>query len=294
MTAFLLPPEGPDVTSVSGTAHLRYEDVTQDGRLLLTALSAMLGSVVWRDVTGLPASRALAEAGIVPILTHCRFQGSPGPFSAYAPMLAEGRYVVARSEDDAGEVTSLFLNMWLDVSAPVGSTWAPPDPNAPRARAGRLFAEHVFTRPFAAPGERKVLRLDAEGLPGVRPALYARADARALVTLPDGARAIGAPIASEVLFSTMHTDSNQHVNSLVYPRVFEEAAVHALAVLGRDPRVLARDCDVRFRKPFFAGERAIVSLQLFEDGARLGATGGFSVDGEALPRTTIRMHFEPS
>ena len=71
-------------------------------------------------------------------------------------------------------------------------------------------------------------------------------------------------------FGMMHTDSNQHVNSLVYPRVFEELAVRRHG----DAKLLARAVEMRWRKPFFAGERARVALAI--EGAH--ACGTFSPD----------------
>ena len=51
-----------------------------------------------------------------------------------------------------------------------------------------------------------------------------------------------------------HTDANQHVNSLVYPRLFEEAVLRRLATLGKPTALLTRRAEVAFRKPAFAGE----------------------------------------
>ena len=61
----------------------------------------------------------------------------------------------------------------------------------------------------------------------------------------------------------MHTDGNQHVNSLVYPRIFEELALRRHG----DPKILARAIELRWRKPFFAGDRATVALSIEGDSA---------------------------
>jgi hypothetical protein len=65
----------------------------------------------------------------------------------------------------------------------------------------------------------------------------------------------------------MHTDSNQHVNSLVYPRLFEEAALRRFALLGRPTQVLARSIDIAYRRPSFAGDTLRIFVRAFENGA---------------------------
>jgi acyl-CoA thioesterase FadM len=74
----------------------------------------------------------------------------------------------------------------------------------------------------------------------------------------------------------MHTDSNQHVNSLVYPRLFEEAVMRRLFALGRSRAVLARSLVIGWRRPSFAGDVLKVDLRLFETSATgLVAVGMF-------------------
>jgi acyl-CoA thioesterase FadM len=291
---FPTPPEVGEEARVSGALGVRYEDVTQDGRLILTVMSAMLGRIVWQSLMQREEVAALSGEGVLPILTRCIFEGTAGPFAQQVPMQADGRYALAHGVDDAGQVNRIFLNMWLEAKAPAGTTWSPPEPSAPAIVAGRLFAEHVFTRPFAAPGERKVLRLDAPNVPAVPPERYRAPPVAELMALPKDARALSeGPVESApFVFSMMHTDSNQHVNSLAYPRLFEEAAVTALASLGRDPCLLARHCEVRYRKPMFAGDRAHIVLRPYELDGRLFVAGGFLVDGESVPRTTCRIALE--
>jgi hypothetical protein len=64
-------------------------------------------------------------------------------------------------------------------------------------------------------------------------------------------------------FGLDHTDSNQHVNSLVYPRLFAEAALRRLAELERPRRLLIRALDIAYRKPSFAGDRVRIHTRLF-------------------------------
>ena len=127
--------------------------------------------------------------------------------------------------------------------------------------------------------------------------------AESVGTLPDGAlpldelRLDPVPIA----FGLAHTDSNQHVNSLVYPRLFEDAALRRFAELGRlKPPVLSRYMEAAFRKPCFAGEKYAIALRAFTLDGRLGAVGAFveekdtrDADGlaKARPHCFVRMVF---
>ena len=120
------------------------------------------------------------------------------------------------------------------------------------------------------------------------------------MTLPGGG---GAPskertdgsIPRRSAFGLAHTDSNQHVNSLVYPRLFEDAALRRFAALGKlKPPVLARHVEAAFRKPCFAGERYVIALQAFTIAGKLGAVGAFLSDGSvtARPHCCVRMMFD--
>ena len=124
-------------------------------------------------------------------------------------------------------------------------------------------------------------RLDAPGVPPVpqHEHVFEGADgllARAPSPLDD---------LSETVFALMHTDSNQHVNSLVYPRVFEEACTRT------KPQLLSRAAELRWRRPFFAGERARIAASFGPaEGAKLAAIGAFHGDGPK-PSCAIQMWF---
>jgi acyl-CoA thioesterase FadM len=77
-----------------------------------------------------------------------------------------------------------------------------------------------------------------------------------------------------------HTDSNQHVNSLFYPRAFEEAALRHLQRLGRSTEVLGRRVDVAFRRPSFAGEALRVLVRAHQQEGAVLCTGVFLGEGE--------------
>lgn len=286
-------PERPRESSAGPTFLFpRYEDVTQDGRIVLTSIMPGLGTTVWKAMLdSLSAANTFRAQGILPILSRLVIEAeSSGPFTVYAPLRFEGAWCFARERNGS----RIFLNMWMDARAPIGSTFArPPKPDAETVVVARVFAEHVVTKPFAPPGERRVTTLEGPGLPDV-----ATLPEHVFEAAEDLSGGDLAP-AGDFVFGMMHTDSNQHVNSLVYPRVFEEALLRHLASPsavgdgassgggGVDAKsLLARSIEMRWRKPFFSGERADISLATKAPPAgspfKLGAAGTFRPAGAPL------------
>jgi hypothetical protein len=280
--------------------HLRFEDVTQEGRLVLEALPNALGPTVWRGILAHdPTSAATFAAGIVPILSRFVLEGAPGPFSANVPVEAEGTCQLARTDDGR-----YVLDMWAELFGPIGRTYGSTERAGERAVAGRVFAEHVLTRPFAPPGERRVTSLDYPGAPVVTVTRPPSPAYEAIASLPDGATPLEPAMRVDpvpVTFGLVHTDSNMHVNSLVYLRVFEEAALRRFAALGRGSVLLGRMLDIAYRKPCFAGQTMHVVQQAFEADGKLGVAAAL-VDAKdaqsdatiarAKPHAYVRMLFE--
>lgn len=265
-----LRPERGFEASATATLRPRYEDVSQDGRLQLTALMPALGKV-WKSLDTSGMLTELRAQGILPILQRLTIRGERGPFSVTVPIECSGTWRIAREAD--GE--RLFLDMWLEARAPHASTLgSAPPAEAERVLVGRAYVEHVFTRPFASPAERKVTRLDVRGLPPVPEDTRPFASAEALIAEHR------LTTVREHRFGLMHTDSNQHVNSLVYPRLFEEALTE------QDPGLLADAVELRYRKPFFAGDRAVLSLAHGERGVAFGA---FTAPGAERPNAAVSM-----
>jgi hypothetical protein len=265
--------------------------VTQDGRIVLEALPTVLGPTVWRDLDKSREFRACYENGVFPILSRLRLEGTGGPFSAIGRVEAEGSYRMARTSDGR-----FMLEVWADLHAPIGQTLGPLLPDAKRALAGRVLAEHVFTRPFAPPGERRVTALDFEGAPLVTETRSSSLPFESVAALPLGATALeAAPRIDSVpiVFGIFHTDGNMHVNSLAYLRVLEEAALRRFVELGRGSRVLGRSIDIAYRKPCFSGQTMRVVEQAFELDGRLGVCASL-VDATTLvdgaPPTAARPH----
>jgi hypothetical protein len=162
--------------------------------------------------------------------------------------------------------------------------------------AGRIFAEHEFTRPFGPPGDRKVRALPLAGGEMVPEARWAWREPEALLALPEGAVPLDAELVPDgvaTVFGLDHTDSNHHVNSLVYTRLFIEAALRRLDAHGRaGAPLLARSLEIAYRKPSFAGELARVRVRAFTLGGAVGAVAALGGDGEeARPRTFARVLF---
>jgi len=289
----MLPPRPdlPDTQQANGSFPTRYEDIAQDGRLLLETTTVALGASVWGPLIARhPLSPWMRDEGVVPILSRLVIEGTPGPFSVMGRLAASGAYELSHARDASGAVERIFLDMWAEVTAPLGRTYGPPPPRAGEiAVAGRIFAEHVFTRLFAPPNARKVTRLEADAVPAKERATRSLA---AIVELPPGAEPLDEMRVdpTPIVFGLTHTDSNQHVNSLVYPRLFEDAALRRFASLGKSTAVLARAIEIGFRKPCFAGQSLRVALRAYALGEKLGAIGAF-VDGDAtLDRAHAYVH----
>jgi hypothetical protein len=228
-----------------------------------------IGFVLWRQLVAQnDRLNALRKIGVFPVLTRLVCVGGDTPIDITSHIDVAGAYDVARSKD--GE--RLFLNMWLDMTTESG-------PNG-RVDVGAVFAEHAFTRLFAKPGDRRVASLDVEGLePPPPPTEYDWSPPHQVLGTDDAEEWLDTRFhvsPTPAVFGLDHTDSNQHVNSLVYPRLFIDAALRRLAQHQLDTKVLARELQVAFRKPAFAGEKLDVHVRLFRRGEHVGAIGYFA------------------
>ncbi|MEO8878034.1 MAG: acyl-CoA thioesterase [Polyangiaceae bacterium] len=281
----------------SGKLLLRYEDVVQDGRMMLQTLPVALG-VIWRAIS-LPteARRAMRKQGILPIMTRYLIESGPGPFAVENPLEVQGDFKLAHSVDRENKVDRLYLDMEANLTAPIGRTNLPaPDDAGTSAFVGKIRAEHVFTKPFAPAAERKVLSLAMGGEPFVPKAQRAWKAPETTLTLENGAPPIDATYTEDPVsfaLGVMHTDSNQHVNSLVYPRIFEEAALRRFKKLGRSTSVLARHLDISYRRPSFAGDTLRIFVRAFDS----ACTGYFFGENDDMTdvskaRAFVQMRFE--
>ncbi|NOY92639.1 MAG: hypothetical protein GXP55_15735 [Deltaproteobacteria bacterium] len=276
---------------------IRYEDVAQDGRVKLSALPHALGVACWQALLGdHPISELSTEDGVVPILSRVHIRAGGGPVSAVAPLRARGAFRLSHTRDAAGEVERLILELFARVEGQRGATHGPaPEGAGATLRVGEIHAEHVFTRPFAPAGERKLKRLPERiTSTGVPPARYLWQPPERVRVPPADARLIDPdPQPSPpIVFGLMHTDANQHVNSLVYPDLLEQAVLTRLASLGRPTDVLATSVELAYRKPCFAGDTLELSTMLYERGDTVGAVAAFEGPGRrGRPHVYARMEF---
>ncbi|MFW6051665.1 MAG: hypothetical protein ACODAU_10845 [Myxococcota bacterium] len=298
MTWFPDPPE-PEAPLEGARVPLRYEDVSQDGRIKLVAIPPSLGATAWRKrLSDHPLTRLGREEGILPILSRMVIECGDGPISVRRDLEGSGWFQLAHTENAAGEPERIIMNLWAEVHSLRGRTHGPPPEGVgERIRVGRVFAEHVMTRPFHPPEQRRVHRLPGgTDVPEVPPAVYPwRAPDRA-AAIPAGATPLEPerrPDTAPIALGLGHTDSNQHVNSLVYPELFEQAALRRFADLGRPTDVLPVYVELAYRKPCFAGQRIRVVLQAYEHDGHLGAAGVFLPDDDptAKPHCYASMRF---
>ena len=252
------------------------------------SLPHAMGEIVWQRSFAHHPILAALHAGIVPILTRLVVEGGEGPISLRAPL--EGRSIarLAHTVGESGEVERLLLQMWVRLEGRLGRARGekPAEANQP-LYAGRIYAEHVFTRLFAPLAERKITRFDLPGLPSVPPARSLWRSPNAVLAPPPSAVWLDdAMVLDEapVAFALHHTDSNQHVNSLVYPRLFQDAVARRLAAHGIPTKLFSRRFEVAYRKPCFAGDRLRLTLRAFADGDRLGAVGALLAEGAPIDK----------
>ncbi|AKF09255.1 hypothetical protein [Sandaracinus amylolyticus] len=279
-------PQVPDAQRGAGMLPLRYEDVVQDGRLRLEPVTHAIGAAIWKKtLSEHPLVLRLGAEGIVPILSRLQVEAGGGPISAREPVSARGTFELLRLIDDQDR-QRLRVDMWAELQGTRGHTHGAAIEGAGEpVLLGRAIAEHVLTRPFAPPEERSVEQLPGELPEGMTTRDVAWRAPRTAIDLPRGATPIDDAFALDpvpIVFGLGHTDSNQHVNSLVYPRLLEEAALRRFHQLDLPTTVLARYVDLAFRKPCFAGDRMRIMLRAYRAGDEVGVLGAFITSGEAI------------
>jgi hypothetical protein len=307
MIVFPEPPDLPADQRANAQGFINYEDAAQDGRILLLAMPHFMGLSVRQHLMHHPLARGAARMGVLPILSRMVIEGTDASISMRRPVSAAGCFQLAHTVSAAGEVDRIILNMWVSLTGakrrprlPGGTPPPPSDPTAEpeMVAVGRVYGENVFTRLHAAPDQRKVLRLEVPGIdaPPVPPARHGFRGPDAVLALPEGAEPLDdelrADPADVVVFGLTHTDANQHVNSLVYPRLFEDAALRRFAARGRSAKVLARSVEIAYRKPCFAGDEMRVLVRSYAHGDVLGAVGAFAPpSGTGRPHCWLHMRF---
>lgn len=290
MTAIAFP-EPPAVGGLQlGTGHtrLRFEDVAQDGRLRLEGIWPAIGPILWGKMGVAQALARLGEQGIRAVLSYVQLEGGSEPISVRALCEQEVRWRIAETRDADGALTRLLFDTWLITTAPRGQANHPGGPpvSSELVRVARAYGQHVFTRPTAPAGQHRVLELDDPLLAGLGREPSAFKDPNALfVPSPDAEPLDPHPSADAqpTVFGLCHSDGNQHVNFLSYPRLAEEASLRRFAELGLGARRLARRAEVGYRKPSFAGEVVRLVTQVFRSPGELEVVAAFFGDEAGPP-----------
>lgn len=275
---------------------IRYDDLTQHGHIKQVTLPMVLAKVCMEKLWANHPLVVTRKQGIVPILSRLVIESEPIAVSFGAPLEGRGRIEIAKEQAQDGSVSALFMNSHAEV-------WAIPSRRNPgvdpksreHVRIGRAFGEHVLTRPFGPPDQRKVLRFDVPGQPALPDATHARVRVEQNVELPEGATPLDAtflPDDAAWSFGLIHTDLNQHVNSLVYARMFEEAAVRRAARHGHNKALFAQKLSLCYRKPCFAGESIQCWLQAYELNGAFGVVGYLAPEGTPKERANCSFQLQ--
>jgi len=281
-------PAFPSDQATTTQSHLRYEDCTQDGRLIPISIPPSLGGLFQNAIMKHPGARNAIASGVVPILTRQTIVSLEQPIRIDRAIEVRAGFDLAHATDN-GEVSRLFMRAWSEVHGIAGRI-GPRQVDGALSLAGTLFTEYTFTRLFAPPDQRRVTRLEVEGYPPVPEVHYAAPPPKTAQDVPEGATWLDelTPDVAEIAFGLDQTDANQHVNSLVYIRTFLDAVQRRLATAGRSLVVRSRAVDIAYRKPCFAGDRVRSHVRLFEHDGTVGAAGHISgTDGK--PRCYVRV-----
>lgn len=291
-----VPTFSPD-QAITAERYQRYEDCTQDGRLTAIAIPPALATLWQTTMARHPGARNAVAAGVVSLLTRLTVTSFDQPVRIHRPIESTVGFELAHDRDAAGAVSRLFMNVWADVRGIPGRAGAPASAERDPVLAGRAFAEHTFTRPFAPPDQRRVTSLAGiEGYPEVPAARYTAPAPSTAAEAPAGTTWLDELAADpvDILFTLDQTDANQHVNSLVYVRYFLDAVQRRLASGGHPARVRSKAFDIAYRKPSFAGDRVRAQLRMFAHGDQIGGAGFIAAAGEeARPRCYVRVLFGP-
>lgn len=307
LSAMLFPappaPVFPAEQASTSDHYPRYEDCTQDGRLTTLAIPPSLATTWNAREARYPAIRKARAKGLVSLLTRLTVVSFDAPVRVNRPFEVTGGFQLAHDRDASDAVSRLFMNVWTQIRGrphlprEAWDTARASGPSGQLVLAGQAFTEHTYTRPFGPPDQRKVTSLaGVEGLPEVPEVRYHQPAPSSAADAPDGASWIDELAADPVdtMFTLDQTDANQHVNSLIYVRVFLAAMQRRLASGGHPARLRSKAFDIAYRKPCFVGDRIRAHIRMFAHGDHLGGAGFLAADGEEQrPRCYVRAVYGP-
>ena len=277
--------------------HLRYEDCTQDGRLIPLALPPAMGGL-WQEVIVASPRRAQRD--------RVRHHPDPDPADAALARAADpdrspdrGRArasQLAHDLDERGEVARLFMNVWCEVRGIAGRI-------GPRQVEGALSpAGHRVRRAHVHPAVRAAR--SAPGHPARGRGVSGRARGRATPQPPPTTAQRGCRRARRWLDELAagsgrgrvhaRSDRREPARQLagLHPACSPRPPTAAWPRPGAPLTVRSRAVDIAYRKPCFAGDRVRAHVRLFEHAAGLGAAG-LIVGAEGKPRCYVRVLFDP-
>jgi hypothetical protein len=290
-------PQAPEVSAeLRGEAEseLRYQDLCQDGRLRIAGVWPPMGQILWTRMQLARSLGRLARQGIRNVMSYVAMASEDVPLSIFAPAHSAVKVELGHTRDESGAPNRVILNTWLETDALRARRNHPASrPSDQRVHAARAFGQHVFTRPAAPRGQHRVTRLEDPELGGLVQREVTFVDPKSLLALPAGAEPIdSAPVVdvAPVVFGLVHTDGNQHVNFLIYPRLVEDALLRRLPELGVDARRLGRSVEVGYKRPCFAGDRMNLLMQVFRLEAAVGVVAAV-VPAEDAQRAAAARDF---
>jgi hypothetical protein len=275
-------PEVPAEQCAEAELGVRYEDVCQDGRLRIDGVWPPMGRILWNEARLGHVFARLAAAGVHNVLARVVIHAENVPISPRLRLRNRVRYQLGHTLDEQGQVNRIVLNTWLrSEGIPARKGPERVEPGAMHTLVAQAHGQHVFIRRGAPAGQHRVLELEGPGLPAVPKECVELPSADDLLQPPPGGRFIEDAPAAEpapVVFGLSHTDLNQHVNFLTYPRCVEDAALRRFGELGHGRPLLGRSVELSYLKPCFAGDRMRVVARAFAAGDVLGVCAVFVRD----------------
>jgi len=275
-------PESAEADVGVDESALRYDDVVQDGRFRLESAWRPTGRILWSHPE---VARVLRSMGpnVTNVLSRVTMQASEAALAPRSRVKTRVRFRFEHTVDGAGNPDRVLFSTWLSAVAEAR--------DGGEAPAARAHGQRVFTRLDAPKGHHLVRRLEGFGPAGVPPHRTNWEPPTSLLSLPDGAEPLDpAPrlAPAPVVFGLSHTDLNQHVNFLMYPREVERAALQRFVELGVGARLLSREVSFGYRKPSFAGDVVRVVLRAFRLGDSMGVVSAI-VDDDGGPAERARF-----